>query len=390
MPSLNRAAVLSWCGAVLSLFLVAVAVYLRLDQVTSIVVALLSLLPLRGLLRRQPVTTLVLLLLLLAALTLAGPGVVQRLMQALIAAAILTATGVVAARRTPLVSLTAAALTLVAGLALTAAAGAIDILSLPAAEVLAVVTAWVIGNSVRQRRAFAAVQRARSEAAAVQTERLRIAREVHDMVAHSIGVIAVQAGMGRRVIDTQPVAARDALAAIEDTSRETLAALRRMLGTLRRPDTGPAIDPGTGPGAVELAPAPGLADLEGLVARTRKAGVHVDVRWIGDHGPLPPDIDVSAFRIVQEALTNVIRHAGTGHCEVTLTRAPTELTIEITDDGPAGPAVTAVPASGAGHGLIGHGLIGMRERVALLAGDFSAGPRPGGGFRVTARVPVPS
>ncbi len=243
-------------------------------------------------------------------------------------------------------------------------------LSLVAVVVLAVVTAWVIGDSMRQRRAYAAAQRDQAQARAVQAERLRIARELHDMIAHSIGVIAVQAGMGRRVIDTQPAEARDALANIEDVSRDTAAALRRMLGTLRRTDVG------SGPAPRD--PAPGLADLGELVARTAQAGVKVDLTWDGDRPALPPDIDLSAFRIVQEAVTNVIRHAGAGRCDVAVREDAGMLVIEVTDDGRGGTGIGG-----------GYGIPGMRERVSLLGGDFTAGPRDGGGFAVTATIPLP-
>jgi signal transduction histidine kinase len=243
--------------------------------------------------------------------------------------------------------------------------------SVSVAMVLGVATVWLIGQSVWQRRRYREAQLAQAEAQAVQAERLRIAREVHDMIAHSIGVIAIQAGMGRRVIGSRPGEARDALAAIEDTSRETLAGLRRMLVGLRRTDHGTGVAP--------TDPAPGLADLDGLVERSRRAGVTVDVRREGDPGPLPPDIDLSAFRIVQEAVTNVARHSGTACCEVVVGRGDGELWIEVTDDGRGG----GVPGTG-------YGIAGMRERVGLLHGEFSAGPRAGGGFRVAARIPVPA
>jgi signal transduction histidine kinase len=237
-------------------------------------------------------------------------------------------------------------------------------------DALVVLVALVVGTMIRQRRRGAEALRAQDEARMIQEERLRIARDLHDLVAHSIGVIAIQAGMGRRVIDTQPGEARDALAAIEDTSRDTLAALRRMVGTLRRTDPGPDAAP--------LDPAPGLADLDGLVARSLDAGVHVDVRWRGDRRPLPTDVDLSAFRIIQEAVTNVVRHAGTGRCDVLLDQRDDDLTVEIVDEGRGG-------SEGSGYGIEG-----MRERVGLLDGDFSAGPRPEGGFRVAARIPVPA
>ncbi|WP_436532053.1 sensor histidine kinase [Actinoplanes sp. HUAS TT8] len=245
-----------------------------------------------------------------------------------------------------------------------------DLFTLYAVEILAIVTAWLIGNSVRQRRQYAAAQRVEAEDRAVQAERLRIARELHDMIAHSIGVIAVQAGMGRRVIDTQPAEARNALANIEETSRDTAAALRRMLGTLRRVD----VEAGPAP----LDPAAGLGDLEGLLARTGNAGLNVALVRGGEQVPLPPDIDLSAFRIVQEALTNVIRHAGTDRCDVLIGQGTKELIIEVTDGGRGGQV--------SDHG---YGIAGMRERVSLLGGDFSAGPGGSGGFRVYARIPLP-
>jgi signal transduction histidine kinase len=246
---------------------------------------------------------------------------------------------------------------------------------------LTTVIAWLAGHSVRQ----AALQ---AQAQAAVTERLRIARELHDMVAHSIGIIAIQAGVGRRVIDTQPAEARNALTAIEATSRETLAGLRQMLGILRRAEPGRPGRPGSpgslGPGPLE--PAPGLADLDRLAATTADAGVRVELRWLGLRRPLPAEIDLSAFRIIQEAVTNVVRHAGTGHCRVTVDCRDSELGIEVTDDGRGG----APPAEEPGEGGGGFGIDGMRERACLLGGELTAGPRAGGGFRVAARLPVPA
>jgi signal transduction histidine kinase len=235
--------------------------------------------------------------------------------------------------------------------------------------VMVMVIAWLIGNSIRQAQAKADLVRAQAALA----ERLRIARELHDIVAHSIGIIAIQAGSGGRVFDARPDEARDALAAIEATSRETLSGLRRMVKGLRN------ADPEEGPGQAPLDPAPGLAGIERLAAMTLDAGVKVDVDWHGSREPLPADIDASAFRIIQEAVTNVVRHAGTGRCRVSISQQDGQLSIEVTDSGRGG--------SGAGTG---YGITGMRERAALLGGDFSAGPRPGGGFRVTARLPLPA
>ncbi|MFI0786017.1 sensor histidine kinase [Streptomyces lydicus] len=233
-------------------------------------------------------------------------------------------------------------------------------------------TAGLLG---RERREHAMALRSQEVAEAVTAERLRIARELHDMVAHSIGIIAIQAGMGSRVIRTQPAEAGEALRAIEATSRETLSGLRRTLASLRRAERG-----ATAAAQSPLAPAPGLADIEGLAAATGGAGVSVDVCRSGNPRPLPADIDLSAYRIVQEALTNVVRHAGTGRCRVAIDYGDQELSVEVTDDG------CGAADPGPAHGF---GLVGMRERVGLLHGRLSAGPRPEGGFRVAARLPLP-
>jgi signal transduction histidine kinase len=242
-----------------------------------------------------------------------------------------------------------------------------------ASVALTTAVAWLAGYLIRQSHVHAETLRAQAQAQAATAERLRIARELHDMVAHSIGVIAIQAGMGSRVIDTQPAEARDALSAIETASRETLAGLRRMLGALRR------VEPGGGPGQGRPDPTPDLADLGPLAAITTDAGVRVDVQWCGEPRPLPAEVGLSAFRIIQEAVTNVLRHAHADHCQVLITHHGQELSIEITDDGRGG-AVTAP----------GYGITGMRERAVLLGGQLTAEPRPGGGFRVTARLPVPA
>ncbi|MCX4674514.1 histidine kinase [Streptomyces sp. NBC_01433] len=258
---------------------------------------------------------------------------------------------------------------------------------------LLAVIACLAGMSVRRTREYAQELTARAAAQAVTAERLRIAREMHDTVAHSIGIIALQAGAAARVIDTRPEAARNAMIAVETAGRETLSGLRRMLVALRRPEPaqgrdhgpdgrqhGPAPDSGARPGgAAPLRPAEGLADVERLAAATTGAGVRVDVRWRGERRPLPPDIDLSAFRIIQESVTNVVRHAATGSCRVSVEYGDEELAIEVTDGGRGGGGCTDT----------GFGLTGMRERVALLNGDFSAAPDPAGGFRVAARLPVP-
>ena len=241
------------------------------------------------------------------------------------------------------------------------------------AMALATIIAWLIGHSIRQAQAQTELIRAQAAAQTAMAERLRIARELHDIVAHSIGIIAIQAGAGHRVFDASPDQARDALAAIESASRETLSGLRRMVTGLRH------AEPALGPGQAPPDPAPGLAAaVEQLAATALDAGVKVEVDWHGSREPLPADIDLSAFRIIQEAITNVIRHAGTSHCNVSVDQRNEQLSIEVTDSGRGG--------TGGGDG---YGITGMRERATLLGGDFSAGPRPGGGFRVAARLSVP-
>ena len=236
--------------------------------------------------------------------------------------------------------------------------------------ILLTAVAWLLGNSSRERRAHAARLAEEHASQAVTTERLRIARELHDMIAHSVGIIAIQAGMGNRVIQTQPAEARKALQAIEETSRDTLSQLRRTLIALRQSDDS----------ATPLDVMPGLGDLDKLVASTRHAGMLVIVETRGLARPLPAEVDLAAYRIVQESVTNVVRHAGVRSCRVVIEYRDEDLAISVADDG---------------HGVLGtggagFGLVGMRERVSLLHGDFSAGPRLEGGFRVAARLPVPA
>ncbi|WP_284578332.1 sensor histidine kinase [Streptomyces sp. 2P-4] len=233
-----------------------------------------------------------------------------------------------------------------------------------------VVLAWLVGDSVRRSREAAAQAHAAATEQALTDERLRIARELHDMVAHSIGIIAIQAGVGSRVIDTRPDQARDALQAIEATSRDTLSSLRRTLVALRR--GGPA----------PLAPAPGLDGLERLAAATAgDTGLRIDVAVSGRRRPLPQDVELAAYRIVQEALTNTVRHARARHCRVGVAYEDGALALDITDDGRSSPAQ---------EGGSGFGITGMRERAALLGGSLDAGPLPAGGFRVAAVLPLPA
>jgi signal transduction histidine kinase len=187
-----------------------------------------------------------------------------------------------------------------------------------------------------------------------------------------MSVIAVQSGVGAHVAATQPEEARKALAAIEVTSRTTLNELRRLLGVLR--------EDGEPPGS--LAPVLGLAGLDALLARIGEAGLAVKLRVEGARVQVPAGIDLSAYRIVQEALTNVLKHAGAARAQVVIGYGDREVTIEVTDDGRG-----AAPKAVADRPGTGHGLIGVRERVALFGGDFEVGPQPGGGFRVAARLP---
>jgi signal transduction histidine kinase len=280
---------------------------------------------------------------------------------------------------------------------------------------LASVIAWMTGYSARQRRLYAVTLQQQAASSAVAEERLRIARELHDVVAHSMSVIAVQAGYGQYVIDTSPDGAKNALGAIQATSRDALEEMRRMLGVLRQQDvtagqaaggtgtggtataepatggtgaggTPPGQPPADGRAAAPLAPSPGLAFLDRLVKRTCGAGVRVTVQVSGTVRPAPAGVDLSAYRIIQEALTNAVRYAGTGAvCVVSLAYTDADLVIRVTDDGGLpGLAQPGVAAPGTGHGIIG-----MRERVHLCAGTFNAGPVPGGGFRVMAALPLP-
>ncbi|MDX3453207.1 sensor histidine kinase [Streptomyces sp. ME02-8801-2C] len=277
-------------------------------------------------------------------------------------------------RRTGAVALTLSLALLVVYLAVRIWAGWVVGTSAELAVALVTLIAWLLGDAAHRSRVHAEQLAARTAEQAVTAERLRIAREMHDTVAHSIGIIALQAGAAARVAATRPEAAREAMSAVEHEGRETLAGLRRMLVALRHTD-----HQGAGPGQQTVSPA-GLGDVERLAAVTSAAGVRVHLQWVGERRELPPDVDLSAFRIVQESVTNVVRHAGARSCRVTLDqRAVDALVIEVTDDGRGRGSATDT----------GFGLTGMRERVALLDGEFEAGPRPEGGFRVAARLPIP-
>jgi len=245
-----------------------------------------------------------------------------------------------------------------------------------AAGMVFLVGPWTVGVVLRQRSAHAAEaveraarlerDRAAQTAAAVAEERARIARELHDIVSHSISVVAIQTqAVRRRLAPGQEREVRD-LAEVETTARQALGEMRRLFGVLRSQDESPS-----------LAPQPGLAELDRLLEQVRTAGLPVDVVVNGVRSELPPGVDLAAYRIVQEGLTNVLRHAQATHATVTLDYGPTMLEVVVADDGRGG--------AGAGGG---HGLVGIRERVALYGGTVTAGPRPGGGFRLAATLKV--
>jgi signal transduction histidine kinase len=239
------------------------------------------------------------------------------------------------------------------------------------------VSGWVLGVVLAARRGYtraleaqtAALEAARQELArrAVLEERTRIARDLHDILAHAMSVITVQAGVGAHLLERDPEQAKGALRVIEETGRGALGEMRRLLGALR------GGDPPT-------EPQPGLASLDRLAAQATAAGVPVELQVDGPARPLPAGLEVSAYRIVQEALTNTIKHAPGGRATVTVRYRPHTVELEVVDTG-GGPG----PARPAGDG--GHGLRGMRERVALYGGVFEAGPCPGG-FRVLAAFPT--
>ncbi len=248
------------------------------------------------------------------------------------------------------------------------------------AAILAVVF-WLAGHALRWRReatenemraARETAEIERQQAArAVAEERLRIAQDLHDLMTHSMSVVAVQAGMGSHLLATDPERAGAALSAISDISRSTLAELRQLLGVLRAED-----------GGRTTRPAPSLDDLPVLVADVRATGTPVTLRIDGQRSLHNPGVELSAYRVVQEALTNVMKHAGaTSAVNVVVRYEPNELAVEVNDDGRG---VASSPGPGPGGG---HGLMGMRERVAVWGGRLDAGPRTGGGFRVRATFP---
>ncbi|GAA4208172.1 hypothetical protein GCM10022220_24610 [Actinocatenispora rupis] len=228
---------------------------------------------------------------------------------------------------------------------------------------------WTIGRAVRERRAASAVAAERLAERAAAEERLRIARELHDVVSHTLSLIGVKAAVANHVADSRPDEVRDALRVIESTSGQALTEMRHMLGLLRSPES-----------PDEPRPVPGLAGLDALAAGATDAGVTVETTVRGTDG-LPGDVARAVYRIVQEAVTNVVRHAAPARCTVLVAATADGVRVEVADDGTR-PVRT-------GH-RPGHGLLGMRERVAMHGGTMTAGPRPGGGFTVTAHLPVPA
>jgi signal transduction histidine kinase len=279
-------------------------------------------------------------------------------------------------KRTALAAVGAAVAVIEAG-AFVAAGGADEtvVLSVPALATVG----WLAAENVRARRAYAqdaaerAAERDREQARrASAEERVRIARELHDVIAHAMSIIAVRSGVARMVLDVRPDEAREALGIIEGTSRQALAEMRLLVGVLRDADTGDM--------KADRGPAPGLASLPWLVTHIGQADVPVSVRVEGEPRPLSPGVDLSAYRIIQEALTNVVRHAAPATAELTLRYSPDEVMIEVTDNGQA-------HSKSSSPGRAGHGIAGMQERVAVYGGKLVAEPT-GSGFHVLARIPT--
>ena len=242
--------------------------------------------------------------------------------------------------------------------------GGVDILPFMVAVVV------FAGIAVANRRAYTASMLEQEARRRVDEERLRIARELHDVVAHTMATINVQAGVAAHVLSSRPEAAAESLQAIKAASKEGLKELRAILNVLRQADDA---DP--------TQPTPGTAQLEDLIAGACRAGLETTFTVTGEPVPLPTTVDLAAYRIVQESLTNAIRHAGPATAAVSLAYYPGELRIDVTDTGRGQPTGVAAGQSG------GHGLAGMRERAATVGGTVETGPGPGGGYRVAARLP---
>lgn len=225
----------------------------------------------------------------------------------------------------------------------------------------------VEADEARERAARAELEREQQAQVAVADERARIARELHDVVGHSVSVMTVQASAVRRLLLPEQERERQALLIVEQTGREALAEMRRMVGVLRRPEEAPA-----------LAPQPSLEHLERLIESAREAGLRVDLRVEGEAVQLPAGVDLTAYRLVQEGLTNALKHAEASRAEVLVNYAEGHIELTVSDDG-----------RGVGNGDGGgHGLVGMRERVSVYGGELDAGPRPGGGYELRAKLPL--
>ncbi len=274
-----------------------------------------------------------------------------------------------------------------AGLAIIVASTAILVSMIPGratAEVVLIpldfAICWLAGFMLRgtadqaqaaEARAIVAERDREADALrAVIEERTRIARELHDIVGHSVSVMTVQTSGVRRLLRPEQEQEREALLAVERTGREALAEMRRVVGTLRDPDGGPV-----------LAPQPSLSRVDALVAHARETGLPVDLEIEGEPMPLPAGVDLTAYRLVQEGLTNSIKHAAADHAEVHVRYDDGHVEIEVSDDGRG--TSSDAPSNGGGHGLVG-----MRERVSIYGGELEAGPRAEGGFRLRARLPV--
>ncbi|KAA8889005.1 sensor histidine kinase [Nocardia colli] len=245
-------------------------------------------------------------------------------------------------------------------------------------QLLIAIPAWLIGDMLRARRDYRnslAVQQrhwaAEEERRIRAEERLRVSRDVHDLISHTLSMVAVRSGVARLLLDEQPGEARQALGAIETASRSALNELRRVLAQTREP--GQRLDPGE----------PGLAEISGLVDGLRHDGLAVEYHVTGEPVDYPALLQTTVYRIVQEALTNVVKHAHTDRARIEIRHAPHELTVSVEDDGPVAEAADRPDGSGSGLGLIG-----MRERVSLFGGRFEAGSRPEGGFAVAAYFPI--
>lgn len=243
------------------------------------------------------------------------------------------------------------------------------------------VVPWIIGRTIRSQTLLARelaekaeleeLAREQEERGAVAAERSRVARELHDVLAHDLSVMTIQASAARRIAARDPAGAAQSAGLIEQTGREALAELRQLFGPVHRGE------------AEGLEGQPGLQRVDRLAVRAREAGLPVELDVQGEHAPLPAGVDLAAFRVVQEGLTNAIKHAGDARAYITIRYSPADVTVEVADDG-VGPGASETPRAPGG----GHGLVGMRERVAVYGGELTTGRRRGGGFAVRARLPL--